>query len=149
MIDYITAIDSIFEAFKAVWDEDTTAVVGYVPAVYWQGIEEPEKPDASKYWVRLSQQSVNETQKTFVGENSKKRFQNDGLVFVQLFCPKVDSQSFQIGRELAVVARDAFRGKVTSSGVWFRNARIKELSDEEGYHRFNVVADYQFDEMEN
>lgn len=148
MTDYKAAIDSIFALFMAYWNANSTDILDEAPAIYWQGIEEAAKPDSSKYWIRISQQTIEEVQKSFTAENSRKRFQISGLVFVQLFCPKTDSQAFNNGRQLAVVARNAFRGNKTSAGVWFRNAVIKELSSEESYHRFNIVVEYQYDEME-
>lgn len=148
MTDYTTAIDSIFAFFMAAWNADTLAVLDEAPAIRWQGKEEATLPDPSKYWVRISQQSIDELQKTYTAENSKKRFENNGIVFLQIFCPKTESNSFYIGRQLAAIGKSIFRGKSTSAGVWFRNVRIKELSSEESFHRFNVVAEYQFDEME-
>lgn len=142
---YVLAIKSMFALFNTAWAANTTAIAGYVPKVYWPGIEDAAKADPTKFWARVSQQTVLESQTTLA--EPTKRFTAKGLIFIQLFCPKTNSTSIDLGRSLAVVARNAFRGKTSSQHVWFRDARINELPSEESYHRFNVVVEYEYDEM--
>lgn len=147
---YVNAIDEMFALFNAAWQNNTSAIVGYVPTLYWPGIIPEDTPDASKYWGRVSQQTVTEEQSTLSNDEGlpgSKCFTINGLIFVQLFCPVSDVSAMQTGRLLAVVAKKAFRGKTTSSGVVFRNARINELSPENNAIRFNVVAEYEYDEI--
>lgn len=145
--DYVTAIDEMFSLFYEAWLAQSSDVVGYVPEVRWPGVEEPQTPDFSKYWLRVSQQTVIEEQTALAGSDSKRRYTASGLIFVQLFCPKSEADAMENGRKLAVVARNSFRGKTTSGKVWFRNARINELTPEESAYRFNVVAEYEYDEV--
>lgn len=144
---YVEAIDQMFSLFNSAWNAETTAIVGYVPEVRWPGVEEPGTPDASKYWARVSQQTVIEEQTTIGDSNGKRRYTASGLIFVQIFCPKSEAAAMENGRNLAVIARNSFRGKTTSGKVWFRNARINELAPEESAYRFNVVAEYEYDEI--
>ncbi len=146
MISYEAAIDEMFDAFNVAWLANSSAVASYVPEVRWPGVEEPEIPEASKFWARVSQQTVDEGQSTLRNGDAGQRYTTDGLIFVQIFCPKSDSESMTKGRKLAIIARNAFRGHSTSGNVWFRNARINELSPEEKFYRFNVVAEYEYDE---
>jgi len=146
VITYEEAIDEIFGIFNAAWLDNSAAVVGYVPEVRWPGVEEPEKPDLSKFWARVSQQTVIEGQSSLRNGDAGQRYTTDGLVFVQIFCPKSDSLGMTNGRKLAIIARNSFRGNATSGQVWFRNARINELPPEENWYRFNVVAEYEYDE---
>jgi len=145
--DYISAVDQMFALFNAAFSASAPAIVGYMPDVRWQGIDEGTTPDASKFWCRVSQQTVIEEQSTIADENGKRRYTADGLLFVQLFCPISDVEAMEKGRKLAVIARNAFRGKATSGKVWFRNVRINELPKEESAYRFNVVAEYEYDEI--
>lgn len=157
---YEKAVDEMFSLFLAAWTANTAAVVGYVPEIRWQGVKppegQPEKPDGDKYWVRVSQQTVIEEQTSLsacVVDNENggtlpaSRFTASGLLFVQLFCPKSDARSMEFGRKLAMIARNAFRGKKTESGVWFLNVRINPLDSEELWNRFNVVAETEYDEV--
>ncbi len=145
MITYQDAIDEIFAIFNTAWEAGSTAIVGYIPEVRWYGVEEPASISMGKFWVRVSQQTVEEEQST-LRNGECTRYTTDGLIFVQLFCPKSDSKSMEKGRNLATLARDAYRGNATSGKVWFRNARIKELPPETDWYRLNVVAEYEYDE---
>lgn len=142
------ATDEICGAFWQAWNAaEVSSLVGYVPDVRWPFVEEPEKPEASKYWARVSIQTVFEEQTALAGSDSKRRYTASGLVFVQLFCPKSRSDAGEIGRKLAEIARNSFRGKSTPGNVWFRNARINELSPENLFYRLNVVAEFEYDEI--
>lgn len=143
---YPNAIDEMFAALRLPWNAQTTAIVGYVPEIRWPGVEEPDKPELKKFWARVSTQTVLERQATF-RNGTDKRYTTDGLLFVQLFCPMSDKQAMDKGRRLAVVARNAFRGVETSSSIWFRNARINELSPDGKAYRFNIVTEYEYDEL--
>jgi len=144
---YVEAIDEMFSLFNDAWLGQSAAVVSHVPVVRWPGVEEPGTPDAAKFWARVSQQTVLEEQSTISDDNGKRRYTASGLIFVQLFCPKSEPAAMENGRKLAVIARNSFRGKTTSGKVWFRNARINELAPEESAYRFNVVAEYEYDEV--
>lgn len=143
---YPAALDEMFALFRDAWNTGATAIVGYVPEVRWPGVEEPDKPETKKYWARVSTQTVLERQATF-RNGDDKRYTTDGLLFVQIFCPMSDARAMERGRNLAVLARNAFRGEETSSSVWFRNARINELSPDGKAYRFNVVTEYEYDEL--
>lgn len=141
------ATDEICGAFWQTWNAaETSSLVGYVPDVRWPLVEESAEPDSSKYWARLSIQTVFEEQTALAGNDGKRRYTASGLVFVQIFCPKSISNSGEVGRKLAEIARNAYRGKTTPNKVWFRNVRINELSPENLFYRFNVVAEFEYDE---
>lgn len=149
---YNEARDQIFALFKTAWDANTAALTpgAYVPEVRWQGKEVGTKPPSDKHWARISTQSVLETQATLsdcVEEPGKSRYESSGLVFVQVFSPKSQATAYEVGQQLAIVARNAFRGKKTSGQVWFRNVRINNLDPENLFYRFNVVAEYEYDEV--
>jgi|SRR5688572_14082970 len=149
-VRYDEARDEMFALFKAAWDANTTAIAGYVPEVRWQGKELTTKPDRSKYWARVSLQSVLEQQATLsncVIEPGKKKYESAGLIFVQVFAPKAIATAYDTLQKLAIVARDAYRGKTTPGNVWFRNVRINTLEPEELFYRLNVVGEYEFDEI--
>jgi hypothetical protein len=150
MIEYDQANDEINALFLAKWNAESAAIAGYIPAIEWQGVTQRDAPDGSKFWVRVSKQNVFEEQSTLSTCEAlpgQKRYTSSGLVFVQLFCPKSYQRSFEIGQTLAKLARDSFRGKSTDGGIWFRNVRINELPPEELYQRFNVIADFEYDEI--
>lgn len=148
--DYSTAISEMAKLFKAAWLANSGAIFGYVPAVQYRGVEPPGKIDRSKVWAAFTTQNVDEGQNslsTCVDQPHKRMYGGAGLVIVQLFLPKtVDNAEF-LGRELAEVGRNAFRGKKTAGGVVFYNARVNDVTPEELFYRYNVVAEYEFNEI--
>lgn len=146
---YPNAIDEMFAAFRTVWNAGSAAIAGYVPEVRWPGVEKDDKPPTEKYWVRVSQQTVAENQATVNADtvNGKRRFTGLGLIFIQIFAPMSKSDGYDKGRQLSVLAKSAFRGQDTPGGVIFRNARINELAPDGKAYRFNVVSEYEYDEI--
>lgn len=143
---YETALDDIFGLFNAKWQAGTTTIVGYVPEVRWSGIEQPATPDRSKFWARVSQKTSNETQSTLRNGTAGQRYTNNGTAYIQIFCPVSEVGAITKGRKLAELARDAYRGKQSVNGVWFRNAHILEMPTEQDWFAFTVRADYIYDE---
>lgn len=142
---YPEALDAMRARFLAGWNAGTPAIVGTAPLIRWQGREsESDTPNGGSYWVRFSSQTVEEPQRS-LGKEGTRLYDSCGLIFIQIFCPRTLPDSFENGRLLAQVARNIFRGQ--NSGVWFRNARINDdLEPEQGWHRFNVVCEYEFTE---
>lgn len=147
-MNYGKAIDEMFSLFLEAWKAGAPEVLGLeeAPEIVWPG-QDGKLPDMTKYWCRVSQQTVLEEQTALADNEGKKRYTTSGLIFVQLFCPKSDASAMAKGKKLAPVARNAFRGKTTSGKVWFRRARIQELTPEDNAYRFNVVAEYEYDEI--
>jgi hypothetical protein len=136
---YPEAIDEIFSHFNNSLSSKASEIIGEAPICFWQGKTEI-KPDSSKFWLRISQQTVLERMETLA--NPVKRYQTSGLVFIQIFCPKIALNSFYTGRLLAELCRNIFRGR--TDNVWFKNSRIKELGPEDSYYRFNVISEYEY-----
>jgi len=149
-IEYDAAISEMAKLFKAAWLVNSGAVFGYVPAVEWYGIEDKEKIDRSKVWVAFTTQSVIEEQgslSTCVDQADTRMYDAAGLVIIQLFLPKSVDNAVFLGRQLAKVARNAFRGKKTDGGIVFYNVRINNVDPEDQFYRFNVVAEYEYSEL--
>lgn len=151
---YTEAIDAIFTKFRSTWiDGRVLALLGYDTETRWPGILKENAPVSNRFWVRVSQQTVLERQQTLSsceGLPGKRRFRTHGLVMIQLFCPRSVERSVELGRKLAIIARDAFRGKTAgvNGDIWFYRARIQDnIPPEQEVNRFNVVAEYEYDEL--
>lgn len=144
------AIDEMFSRFNDAWQTVSPSLLSYVPLVLWQGKNEPEKLDYSKYFARVSQQTVIESQSTLsteCGAPGQKRFTVDGLLFIQIFCPKAEAKAWAVGRQLATIARNAYRGNRAGDSIFYRRPRIKELDPELECLRYNVITEYEYDEI--
>lgn len=101
------------------------------------------------YWVRLSMQQVLSPQRGFILTEDAADvnvFETAGLIFGQLNAAISAEDSFRNGDLLASAIRDILRQTSTPSGMWFRNARFNELPNDGQYYRWNVIAEYEFDE---
>lgn len=150
-VDYVDAQDEMLAMFVAAWNAGSAAIVGYIPEIRYGGVDNPTKPDSSKYFCRISIQTVDEQQSTLssaVKAEPGRRYTTNGLIFVQVFAPLSDSLSDRNGKKLSELAKKAFRGKATAGKVWFLNGRVQDnLASEEQFARFNVVTEYQYDEL--
>lgn len=151
MIDNVSARDEINDQFLKHWSEHAPSFNGgAVPPIEWQGVQPLSVPDRNGIWARVSIQNVMEQQTTLStceGVAGQRRYTASGLVFVQIFAPVSASSAFRSGLQLANVAKDAFRGKTTNGRIWFRNVRLNELEPEGAYYRFNVIAEFEHDEI--
>lgn len=147
MIDnYSAGRDEIFAQFNLALPSVGT-LIGYAPNIVYQGVEEPAKMPTDKLWVRVSQQTVLESQATLSGNDLKRRYSSEGLFFAQIFSPKSKPENYALSLAVANILKLAFRGKQTADCIWFRNVRIQELPAELAWFRINVVAEYQYDEI--
>lgn len=148
-LTYSEATDAIFNRFRSKWLTDTPTIVGNVPTIVWQGVEPPRGLPIDDYWCRLSIQTVLEQQGALnaVANPNNRLYTVKGVLFVQLFCPMAKADAMQKGRELAMVARNAFRGYDVPGEVWFTNVTINELKPEDTMYRFNVAADFTYNDI--
>lgn len=146
--DYFGANDAIYNKFNEAWNDGRVlALIGKEVQIVWRGVELETPPAANDFWVRVSQNTIIQRQSSLAGFDSSRRFTTKGTVFVELFCPKSNQRGFELGGQLAVIARNVFRYGIDSEGIFFRNARIKELPEERDTYRYNVVAEYEYDEI--
>lgn len=143
---YIDARDDIYSQLGLILPA-TVSIIGETLDVVYPGAERKDKESTSKYWARCSIQTVMESQANLRGNDLKTRYNSQGLVFVQIFGPKV-TDGFEKALQLATLIKTAFRGKQTPNCVWFRNVRIQDnIPSENAWYRVNVVAEYTYDEI--
>lgn len=142
--NYNDAIDEIISVFMTGWLANSFPIVGYVPEIRTRYKEEL-LPDATRYWGRITLQTVDERQSAFENSSPNTKHTTTGLVFIQLFCPRTLDNGLTNLSKLATVAKNTFRNNQTPGGIWFKNARINELPDEQNWCRLNVIAEYQYD----
>ena len=148
MVDYVEATNEICKRFDEYWQANAAGIVGYVPEVRFPRIVYPTPINPAVHWARLSIQSVMAQQSAFCGYgNGAKKYEESGLVFVQLFGPRNEVEAAEQQDKFAQIARAAFRGISLPGKVWFRNARINNVGDEDQMIRLNVVADYYYNEI--
>lgn len=139
----ISAVDELFSIVKTVVDA-SGSYIGYVPEIRWPGAPVGPKPAKEKLWLRVSKRTITDGQSSLAGASNSRFFEEIGLVFVQLFCPRNVAASLDNGRMLAVAIQLAFRDHSPSGEIWFRGQRIVELPEEAEFYPINVIVQYTF-----
>lgn len=143
---------ALFAMIGAGWALKAPAIVAPLsaPEMRYQGVEKPGLPGADKFWARSSTQLATTRQSAHVTDavgSSPVEFESRGVVFVQIFAPMIEPTSYAKGELLAELAQCMFMASETANGVWFRNPRINELQPDKSWYRWNVIADYQFNQV--
>lgn len=96
-------------------------------------------------WARVRVQHSTGRQASLSGSTGKRRWERTGFLLVQLFTPLFGGQV--LADEIASIILNAFEGYSTSSGVWFRNARMNEIGKDGAWLQTNILVDFQYDEV--
>jgi hypothetical protein len=103
-----------------------------------------EQPANDKYWARVSRRVVDERQETLRNGLGQRRFVTNGIVFVQLFAPVVDSRAQDNMDKIAELIRNDFR-TFQGAECEFTTAEINDsIAAEPAWLRTNVTSNYQF-----
>jgi hypothetical protein len=146
--EFDVARDDIYGAFDAVWTAGAAAITGgYIPTIYWDGVGMSTDPNpAFSYAMAVIRHSV-ASQATLAGVDGRRRFRKDGIFMAPIFGPLAVAGGLAMAENLAKMAKSAFEGRSTESGIWFRNVRIMEVGVSGAHYQFNVVAEFTYDEF--
>lgn len=131
------ARDEMSTLFKDAWDD-----TGYL--VIWDDVGEP-RPNTRSPWARFTIRHADGFQATLANHGGVRRWRRTGTIFVQLFAPT--NEGLSTLDEMAMVAMRAFEGQTTPGGAWFRNARLQEIGVDGKWQQFNVLVDFEYDEV--
>ncbi len=101
-------------------------------------------PANDRYWARISRTIVDERQEGMRNGVSTRKFVTEGLVFVQLFAPTVDSRAQLNLDMLAEAIRNSFRTFQGAECDFTAPAINDSIPAEPAWLRANVVSNYQF-----
>jgi len=142
-----TARDEILGLFRTHWNAQTPALnAGQPIRVEWPGVDSQSAPDPDKPYARITVRHATSRQLT-LAPPGQRRFLRPGLVTIQTFAPVSAGGGLSLAEKLGIIARDAFEGRGTASGIWFRNARIQEIGRTGAWQQFNTVVEFQYDEL--
>jgi hypothetical protein len=96
-------------------------------------------------WARFRLQHNEGGQRTLAGNDGKSRHGRKGNVIVEVHSPI--GTGVKDAYALAESVKNAFEGKRTASGVWFRNVRINEVNDTTLlWYPIVVIADFDYEQ---
>lgn len=142
-----SARDEILGLFHTYWTAQTPAINDGKPVhVEWPGVDSGSPPPASEAWARIVLRHAASRQLT-LAPAGQRRFLRPGLITVQVFTPLSAGNGLSFAEKLGIIARDAFEGRSTDSGIWFRNARLQEVGPDGEWYQMNLTVEFQYDEV--
>lgn len=142
---------SMIALVEQCWNARAGAIVGYVPEIRYQGVEEGKVPGSDKFWMRFGTTTVTTRQSGHQlpdgPEGSPVVYDTYGFVTLQMFAPMKGKDTWSKGELLSELGQRMFMASETGGGVWFRNPRIRELNNDGTFYRWNVIADYQYSQV--
>lgn len=132
--------------FRTAWEAGTVVVPA--PPVRWQGQEQSSPPDRSaQAFARIKMDHVQRTQGSLSNESGQRKWLNEGIIMIQCFGSVSTGRGLGIAESLAILAKNAFEGKTSPGGIWFRKCRTNEVGSEDGWFQVNAVAEFSYDEV--
>lgn len=145
--NYSGAKTEMLQRFNSLWASKASTILGYAPKVYWPGIDDGELPDSSKFYVRLHFQTSVTNQSNLsesVVVHGSKRFTSYGVFVCEIYAPKRKEsvkQSDQLCESILFIFR------TSTNNVTMKNARIREMPSDNGAVRFNIITEFEYDEI--
>jgi len=116
--------------------------------VRFVGVEGAEIPDPSRYWARVSIHAIYSGRGTLGGSPGLRRYQTGGLLWIQLFGPKIQANSYWTCLSLAAKIRERFVGAETPGVVRFQNDFVDTRTPQENqWTRANFRTEFEFEEI--
>lgn len=140
-----TTPDAIDQMSQIIVDLVPTALAGVV--IQWDGgNEDLGHPEADKDWIRVIIEHEDGGQGSLAGDAGKKRWHRVGMITVQCF-GQLATTSKKRANELACAVRDAYQGRATVGGVWFRRCTTREVGTDKFWFQTNAFISFEYDEV--
>lgn len=144
-VTYDQAYTQITEHVLSLWDAITVAIVGTACELRFMGVEKATLPNGT--FGRFVMDPVDRPRNALRNAEHGQRFENNGIIIVQLLIDRQDEKAASIARLLGQEIQSIFTDPAFPGCYIFRNVRINNLQPEPKYLRVNVTLEYQFDEI--
>lgn len=142
----LDAKNEILAAVTDGWNNALPTIVGTNHELRYWGKKYQNAVAVTKYWGRVSIQTVSEDQDTL--RNDVKRYRSNGIMILQLFGPVDDNQVGPKMDQISDALRNVFRSCTAADNVQFARARIVDNIDPEpAWLRVNVVAEFEYNQF--
>lgn len=148
-LDPASARDKMAAVLREAWAAQAWAWRGFngAPTIMWQGMTvlKPPKVDApSLSWAA----NHNESPQVGLSDDIGNRlYENAGMLVMQAKGPLSGGYGFEVAERMAIIARNAYRGKSPPDCIWFRNARFEEVGPDAGWYLFNIFVEFEYNEV--
>ena len=139
-LTFTEARDEIHTLFKTAWDAGVETA-GQTVLYADSKTQVPKTDDADNnpdLWAKITVQHSGGGNAA-IGNTFFDRF---GVVTVQVFTAL--GTGLSIGDNVYKIVADAYEGKTTPGGVWFRNVSVNEVGPEGEWYQTNITADFEY-----
>lgn len=141
------ARDEIFRLLLDEWNQFASGVFTPAAAIIWQGQETSTPRPADLAYARATVMHTDGGQATLVDSVGAIRWRRRGFCIVQCFGPQSTGKGLTIAEGLATIAKNAFEGRSSPGGIWFRNCRINEVGISGAWFQVNAIAEFTYEEV--
>lgn len=142
----LDAKNEIFGVVASNWGSVLNPIVGTNHEIRYFGLKYSTEVPVTKYWGRLSLQTVSEDQENL--RNNVRRYRSYGVAMLLLFAPINDSQAATKLDQISDGLRNLFRHCTAADNVQFSRARVVDNIDPEAaWLRANVVAEFEYNQF--
>lgn len=134
-LTYKQATDDMYTMIKTAWD-----TTGH--EMFYESVRD-QREDDNTAWASSVIRHALGFQAT-LGGPSYRTFERQGVVIVSIYAPV--GKGLQDSYALAKVIADAFEGKASPNGVWFKNITIQEIGRDGQFFQVNVLTEFSYTE---
>lgn len=102
-------------------------------------------PETELTWARATIRHAGGGQATLSGGLGRQRYTRTGILTIQLFSPS--GEGLSSADISAKIFMDAFDGKSSANGVWFRKVRFNEIGPDGNFFNNNIIVEFEYDEI--
>lgn len=149
ILDPAVARNSMAKMMLDAWAAADWAAYGIAsaPRIEWQGRGGDQQQSPELPYAIWNARHSDESQAGMSDERGNQLWEPIGLIVVQCKGPLINGDGFEVAERMAIIARNAYRGKQTPDCIWFRNARIEEVGPDAGWFLFNAYIEFEYNEV--
>lgn len=112
--------------------------LGYT--IHWEAVAVDRQPGTNPFFMFITRHAAG--RQDTLGGVGHRSFQRLGTSVASIYTPvgKGLSESYALAKTVA----DAYEGKTSQNGVWFRNVRIQEIGRDGEFYQTNVLVDFEY-----
>lgn len=102
-------------------------------------------PSGATAWAQVILRHTTASQASLSGALGTRMFDRKGILTIQIFVPP--GKGLAEATDLPKIIQDAYEGKETTNGAWFRDVVVNEIGPDGDFYQTNVVALFEYDEI--
>jgi hypothetical protein len=127
--------------FKEAVDDIHKMVYDVFPGtIHWESVK-TDRVTSETSWMSFVIRHASARQDSLGGIGSRS-FLRTGTAIAAIFSPI--GKGLQESYTLAKTVNDAYEGKTSPNGIWFRNVRIQEIGRDGDFFQINVIIDFEY-----